>query len=179
MDSRKCILDLLTAALEQWPAFAQLENRAAIIRRIERGCYNATVSTCERDGIPCFWTERRFVERYSAECSRILAHVDTAEEVTEDTLPPHLVALIASGAVKPSEVAAMSTIEMCPEATATERAEIDRRRGVKLEVKVSRAHRCKCGANETTVLEYAGRSADEAMMLSIRCVVCGHTWRKG
>lgn len=162
--------------------------RETIIRRMERSCFNAAVVSSTRDGIICRWTEPRFCERYSAECYRVLSHLSpssaivTAAAATDNAAAaatePYLLSELITGNIPAGEIADLPTITLCPDATVEERAEISRRQGVKLDVKVSRAHKCKCGKNETTVIEYMSRSADEAMTLSIRCVHCGNTWRK-
>lgn len=160
--------------------------RATIVRRMERSCLNETVISCTNDGIDCYWTVQSFRERYSARCYQILIHLDgvgTAEDemmppVMAPTKTPYLLTSILAKDIDPNEVAKLSFIELCPEATAKERAEIDTRRGIKVEIKVSRAYTCRCGRNETTINEYVARSADEALKISIQCVHCGNRWNK-
>lgn len=153
--------------------------RATIVRRMERSCLNETVISCTNDGIDCYWTVQSFRERYSARCYQILIHLDGGiEDGIGATKTPYLLTSILAKDIDPNDVAKLNFIELCPEATAKERAEIDTRRGIKVEIKVSRAYTCRCGRNETTINEYVARSADEALKISIQCVHCGNRWNK-
>lgn len=168
---------LFEEACSKHPTWTSLpkDRQDTIIRRLERDCYNKTVDICIRDGVDRLWTEKRFRDRYSSECYRIISNLDQTSSVQSQ----YLVDQILEGSVDPANIAALSNFDLCPQASQVERDEIDRRRNVKVEVKVSRAYTCgKCGKCETTVREFQGRAADEGASLSIHCVGCGHTWRK-
>ncbi len=159
------------------PAWAELakDKRETIIRRMERDCYNKTVDICIRDGVDRLWNEKRFKDRYSSECFRILSNLDASSSVQSK----YLMDQILDGGIDPANIAALSNYDLCPQASKAERDEIDLRRNVQVEIKVSRAYTCgKCQKNETTVREYQGRASDEGASLSIKCCSCGHTWRK-
>lgn len=151
------------------------EQRGKIVRYLERGCFAKTIQDCIRDGINRFWSEKRFRERYSAECYRVVSNLDCESSVGSD----YLLLNIINGKINPDTVANIDSWELCPEASKAERDEIDTRKNIKVDIKVSRAYKCfKCGGNETTIREYQGRSGDELSNLSIRCVNCDHVWRK-
>ncbi len=151
------------------------EDKEAIVRRMERDCFEKTINSCIRDGIDRRWEEKRFRDRYSMECCRILSNLDVYSSVSSS----YLLDSILAKNVDPATIAELSNYDLCPEASQTERDEIDVRRNIKVDIKVSHAYKCgKCGKSETTIREYQGRAADEASSLSIKCIHCHHVWRK-
>jgi DNA-directed RNA polymerase subunit M/transcription elongation factor TFIIS len=139
-----------------------------IVRRIERSCYNLAMADAIADGTYRAWNVPKFAEKYSAVCYKVLANINK-----------DLVTRIINGNVDLENIAQMTSAELCPEASMELRQQITRRKEQKIEQKVSRSYQCsKCGNNETTVIEYQGRALDEASNYSIRCIICGHIWRK-
>ena len=149
---------------------AQSEDiRAAQVRKMERDCYNKTIEGCKRDGIDRLWAEKKFRERYSSECYRIISNMGD-----------YLIGKLVVGEVNPEEITKLSNYELDPEATKAERDEITMRKNIKTDIKVSRMFVCpKCGKNETTLRVYQARCADEGDTTSIKCINCEFTWRKG
>ncbi len=165
---------LALASHEAWSDVPDAD-REAIIRRMERGCYNEAIATCTRDGIDRLWTEIKFVSRYSAMCYKILSNLDKGLSGGSE----HLFNMIIKDGFNPEKFATLTSDELNPEASRAEREEIEARMNVKINLKVSRSYYCnKCGKSETTVRSYQSRSADEDNTLSIKCIHCGHVWRK-
>jgi len=174
---REAYKKLILSAFGGYDGWAELsyEEQMAVIRRIERGCYNKVINQCAACGILCAWTERKFAERYSAECYRIVVNLDPKSSVGSTYLGES----ILKGAIDANELSNMSNYELNPSCSAAERDEISLRNEQKVEQKVSKAYTCaKCGGKETTMKKYQGRAADEDVNISIRCVNCGAIWRK-
>jgi DNA-directed RNA polymerase subunit M/transcription elongation factor TFIIS len=148
---------------------------ASIARKIERSCYNQTMVQCTSAGIETRWTNVQFVQMYSMNTSRILANLnpatrhstyllDKCKEYDKDEL---------------KGISNLTNAELCPEASRDINDEIELRLKQKVEPKVSRKYTCKrCGGNETMIIEYQARCADEASSYSIKCVNCEHVQRK-
>jgi DNA-directed RNA polymerase subunit M/transcription elongation factor TFIIS len=86
---------------------------------------------------------------------------------------------ILEGNVDPAHISSLENYDLCPDASQAERDEIDIRKKIKVDIKISKAYKCgKCGNDETTIRKFQGRAADEDNTLSIKCMSCGHTWRK-
>ena len=72
-----------------------LDTRATHVRRIERSCFSRAIAECERDGVDRLFTNKKFVDRYSAICSKIIANIDAGGLVGSD----HLINGICDGSV--------------------------------------------------------------------------------
>lgn len=166
---------LIRECCETSPKWADIpaETQDSIVRKIERDCFGRTIETCKKDGIDRLFTEKKFCERYSLECYRIASNLDVGV-----VLHDYLLDKICKGDVNPDYITSLSNSELCPPANQAERDEIERRRAVVLERKISYMYTCsKCKKNETTYYKYQARSADEDETQSIKCIRCGHTWR--
>lgn len=162
----------------QYPPWFQqpLEKRETLARRMERNCFEVVINESQRDGIDRLFTEKKFVDRYSSICSRVLANLNISGSVGNSS--EYLLDGLISGSVDAYKVAEMDSYDLCPDASRIEREEIALRRKQKATEKVSRAHTCKkCGGNETIFLEYQARAADEGSSHSIKCVNCEFVWR--
>jgi DNA-directed RNA polymerase subunit M/transcription elongation factor TFIIS len=187
MDARDIIKCNLRRRLSTFPEYNALseELQDRIVRKVERSCYNQTIDQCMVEGISCTWPDIRFLQVYSSNTSRILANlkfvdttVDPTVGATVDTTPS-LCSRIISGEIDPDNIATVPNHILDPVASAKERAEIDLRLKQKIDQKVSRKYTCKrCGGNETIVIEYQARCADEGSSHSIKCVKCENVQRK-
>ena len=162
-------------AMQKYPKFAELneEMRSAIVRRIERSCFNSSIDKAAGMGVVTLFTDSQYKNIYSSECMRILSnlHPDTAHS-------SYLIDSIIAGTVDVTKIAELRNDELDPTASQQERDEIALRQSQKTETKVSRRYTCKkCGGNETIPIEYQSRNADEASSRSIKCVICGNVWR--
>lgn len=149
------------------------EWKSTVARRIERNCMELVIAQCIEEGIDRLFEDKKFINRYSVLCSKVLANLDTTGSVGSS----HLIDKLING-LDPYEVAGMMSQEMCPEAGQSLRDNILLRQQQLMKGKVSHAHVCrKCGGNETIPIEYQSRAADEGSSKSIKCVVCGFVWR--
>jgi len=176
MPERITIRDALAntcAKYDRWNTLApQIQEQ--MIRRIERGCNNKSVSDCREDGISTSFANWRFIQRYSAICSRIITNLDIDGSVGSS----YLLDKIIDDPDSTSNLAYLSTIELCPDASRPERDEIDLRKQQGIIPNTSKQYECKrCFKRETIKIEYQGRAADEASNYSIKCMACGHNWR--
>ncbi len=152
-----------------------IAERETLSRRMERSCFEANIAQCSYDGIDRLFADKKFTERYSLICSRVLNNLNIEGSIAST----YLIKNILDGIIDPYQVGKLTSHELCPDASRQERDEISRRQNQRVKLKVSRAHTCwKCGGNETTSYEYQSRSADEASTLSIKCINCSTVWRK-
>lgn len=159
------------------PAWAELpyDTREMYLRRMERSCFNVTVHSCILEGINRLFTDKKFIQRYSTICSRVMANLDPAGSVGSNKLIPKLLA----GEIDPYKIAELTSKDLCPEASKAERDDIELRQKQKSQGKVSRAYTCrKCGGQETIPIEYQARALDEGSSYSIKCVNCEFVWRR-
>ncbi len=158
----------------QWGSHP-LDKRSAIVRRIERNCFEVAINDCYAAGIDRTFDEPKFIERYSAACYKLLSNLD----VTSSVGSSYLIESLIAGTIDPYNAAEQSSAALCPSASEHERATIERRQKQVTKLKVSHAYTCfKCGANETIPIKYQARAADEDCSISIRCVNCSFVWRK-
>jgi DNA-directed RNA polymerase subunit M/transcription elongation factor TFIIS len=146
-----------------------------ICRRLECGCFEVTIESCIHDGVDRHFGNPKFVNRYCMECYRILSHLQAKAEYDSGGLVQKLL----TKQLNPYDVAHLATQDLCPEASAEARADIELRQTQKIIDKVSHLYRCrKCGGNETIPINYQSRSADEDSTISIKCTNCEYVWRK-
>ncbi len=151
---------------DNWQSLTQ-ESKDTITRRIERSCFEVVIETCIKDGINRLFTDKRFVERYSLVCCKVLSCIDDV-----------LISKILNNDINPYDVARLPLEELCPESGKEERRQIELRRNQKVENKFSTMYTCfKCKENKTVKIEYQGRAADELSSHSIKCINCEHVWR--
>jgi DNA-directed RNA polymerase subunit M/transcription elongation factor TFIIS len=176
-EERSIIKSLLTNACANYPAWetTDKERRESIVRRIERNCFATAIHESKIDGVNRSFHDKKFVDRYSAICFKVLANIDAKSCVGSTYLIDELI----NGNIDECVVAELPSVALCPEASASEREEIRIRSEQKIVQKVSTAYVCyKCKENKTVFLEYQSRAADECSTKSIKCVNCGYVWRK-
>jgi DNA-directed RNA polymerase subunit M/transcription elongation factor TFIIS len=173
---RKIIQELmhkLCNSYNKWLLLPQ-ETRDTYIRRMERNCFTITINTCIQDGIDRLFTEKKFIDRYSTICNKVLANLYTNSIVGSD----YMITGLIEGRINPSHVAQLTSCELCPAASEAERNEIQLRQTIKVANKVSKAYKCKkCGCNETIPITYQSRASDEDSSRSIKCIECEFVWR--
>lgn len=162
------------AAAPEWVDLPR-DTKDTLLRRMERNCFEVTITSCTLDGVDRLFTDKKFIERYSTVCARVMANLNPGSSVGSAALLKKLI----SGEVDPYKIAEMSSFELCPEASQAERDEIELRKQQKFENKVSHAYTCrKCGQNETIFIHFQARSADESESTSIKCIHCENVWRR-
>lgn len=143
-------------------------------RAIEQSCFNAVVRSSKQSEDPPRrqWDAPAFVDMYSAKCGKInvlLDPVSSACTAYGATIVPRLL----DGTLRASEIGDATSCELCPDATASERAEIANRLNQKVKEKVSNLFKCPyCGAREAVYREVHTRGLDEMPDYFCRCVSC-------
>ena len=161
----------MAACCAEYPAWRDMHPSAAetYIRHLERSCCTHTIVSCERDGIDRLFTDKRFLDRYSASTSRVLAALKAS---------PALVEGIIGGRIACADVASLPTPTLCPSAGRAERDMIERRRASKFVPKTSSMYKCrKCGGRETIPIDYQSLAADEMGSTSVKCIKCQNVQR--
>ncbi len=174
MAERAKIREALSNTFMQCTLWTDLdeETQNTIIRRVERGCLNKCIAECSQRGIDRVFTEKKFVDRYSAICSKIMVGLDPGINTASTVLTA-----VINGDIDPHSLAEMSSNVLHPEANIELYEEIELRKQQKVTLKVSHAYTCKkCQGNSTIPLPFQGRAADECESRSIKCIGCGHTW---
>lgn len=177
LQMREKIKEKLAEYLGENKKFVKLptEEQSAIIRRIERDCFNKTVEICEYNFIDRRWDNQQFLNRYSEICATILENLDANGSVGSN----YFADKIASGEIDPRKVCSMDIYELCPEASRDLRADIEFRRKQKVEKKYTSRFSCpKCGAKKAETLHVQTRALDEISSLNLKCLECDNTWFK-
>ncbi len=159
--------------------FASLNDdvKMNIIRRLERSCLNKTIESCKNDLILNSWNDPKFIERYSTVTYMHLSNLNKNGVIVS----PTYLKKICEGVIDPKCVMDMTSYEMCPEATETERELLKIRLNQKVKEKYTDRHPCKnCGSNKVKYIETSGRSLglDEISMFHFTCDECEYTWMK-
>lgn len=171
--TQRMIIDHVCGNYHAWAELPD-ERKKAIVRQIERSCYNSVIKSCTADGVSRLFSDSKFVLRYSVICSKIISNLDVNSPVKSD----YLIMSIISGAIDANNVADMSSAELCPDANADIRNIIETRQNRSAIQKVSHEYTCdKCKKNETTRKEYQARAGDESSNEMIVCINCGNSWR--
>ena len=171
----KMLLITTCELYKPWQSIHQ-DKKEMIVRRIERNCFEVTINQCIIDGIDRLFTNRKFLERYSSICFKVISNLK-GDDLSGSI---YLLDGLLSGKIDPYKIADMSSGELRPESSMLERKAIEIRQKQKIPMKVSRVYVCsKCKGNETVYQEYQGRAADESSSKSVKCIQegCGHIWR--
>lgn len=143
-----------------------------LTRSISRGLALTVIDEAAAMGVANNTRDPAFNAIYAAHYMKLITNLDPANG-------RHLLDMIYSGAIDPVKVAALSSAEMNPDANARIRDELALRLQQKVDLKFSTAYRCsKCGARKATYHESQNRAADEQSTINLRCLECGHTWRR-
>lgn len=178
---REVMLRIFLRHLITHEGFARNRPRALeMARTIDMSCYNAAVQASRDSEQPLLrqWTSQPFVEIYSTRCGVISSHLNPDSSVCRAygaTLLPRLYA----GDILPAALGYMKEPELCPQATANERAEIARRLVQKVEEKSSKLFKCPhCEKRNCKWTEVQKRSLDEAADYNCICLEkgCGHSF---
>lgn len=161
-----------------WPWFeTPIERQMELVRQIEESCFNAAVADARLSGIQIDFGNKKFVERYSAVCSKVISSIDVLVGYKTD----YTISRILSGEFRAADVGTMTSYELYPAASELERAEINIRLEQEPEKKTTKRYTCrKCGGNSAEFREYQALRADESNSHSLKCTNpgCGHVWRR-
>jgi hypothetical protein len=168
----------LVRADPHWASAGARDETLALARAIESACYNATIrqSKAEEDPPRRQWDAPEFVDIYSGRCGVILSHLDpdsTSCRAYGALVAPRLL----DASLTPEALGGMCERDLCPPATAAERAEIACRGAQRVEEKESNLFRCPhCRERRCTYREVQRRGLDEAP--DYRCVCLNPVCRR-
>jgi DNA-directed RNA polymerase subunit M/transcription elongation factor TFIIS len=152
-----------------WKELPQ-DTKNTYIRRLERGCMELAQMECINAGIDRFFTNKKFVDRYSTICAKLLANLNNE----------YLIDLIISDTMDVNDVASLESKEMCPNASREIRKNIELRQNQQLNIKVSTAYTCrKCQKNQTIYQPFQSKAGDESENISLKCINCQNVWGIG
>lgn len=171
---RRAKIMLLLNLLHQDKEFTERDKEAQykLVQKIERACYNNTISIAEKNNIATIWDNPLFIDIYNDECSRITHNIDNEGLVNNANFKQKI--LEGKNIV---ENVKKSSIEIFPEKYENITQRINTSKTVSLTVKKNSTYTCrKCFATETRSDNLYNRSLDEGTNLRIECLKCGHKW---
>lgn len=181
LEPREKIRRLFVRVLVQAsPVLAADRPRAlGLARQIEMSCFNASVRASKESEEPPRrqWDSPAFVDIYSTRCGTIATLLSpdstSSQAYGGDHLVQRLLGTEGVARLDPEALGNYSEKDLCPAATARERAEIARRSEQKVVEKESNLFRCPhCSERRCTYVEVQRRSLDEAPDYMCRCLNC-------
>lgn len=140
--------------------------------KIETSCYNAAVRLSKESEEPPRrqWDSPPFVDVYSSRCGAICRLLDPGSSACR-AYGPGLALRLLGGELAPEALGDLSEKELCPQASAAERAEIAERSQQKVIEKESNLFKCPhCGERRSTYQEIQRKSLDEGSDYLCRCL---------
>ena len=149
------------------------------IRSLEKGIFEATYSSAQKNYIPRNWKVPQFVEMYRQITRSVLSNIHPDSPVKN----VRLLSRVVEGEFTLSSIPSMTAYDMFPEHWFSLKDKLLQREQKILEGNKSRAtdqFKCRrCQKRECTYYELQTRSADEPMTIFITCLNCGKEWRQG
>lgn len=162
--------------IEKKMNFLKLEDQ----QRLEQGIYNATVQTCKSRHIWTCYENPEFGQIYMIICRKTITNLDPTSYVGNAGLYDRL----KSGSYTSSDIPSLGAYEMYPEKW-RHLIDIQLKRdkhllegGADLEYATDMFKCSRCGKRKCTYYEMQTRSADEAMTVFIKCLVCKKEWKQ-
>ena len=150
-----------------------------IVRSLEKGIYDATFQSAQKQYIARNWNVPAFSELYRQIVRSVISNMHPISPVNN----PRLLSRVKEGELTLYEVPFLSSYEMFPERWFALKDKLLQREQKILEGNKSRAtdqFKCRrCQKRECTYYELQTRSADEPMTIFITCLNCGKEWRQG
>lgn len=166
-------LESNTVKLVKRYLFPKIYTKEFIIKNLERGCLNRTLQKAKTHNIRCVWPNTKFVNLYHSVCYKVASNLDIKSVVNSTYIKDK----ILTQSLKVSEVANMSSKELCPVKYEKIDRKISKRTNLERKIKFSELYRCrKCKRNQCTTERRYNRSLDEGVNLMIHCGFCGHSW---
>ena len=149
-------------------------------QRLEQGIFNATVQTCKSRHIWTCYENPEFGQMYMIISRKTITNLDHTSYVGNSGLYERL----KSGSYTSSDIASLGAYEMFPEKWRS-LIDIQLKRdkhllegGADLEYATDMFKCSRCGKRKCTYYEMQTRSADEAMTVFIKCLVCKKEWKQ-
>jgi DNA-directed RNA polymerase subunit M/transcription elongation factor TFIIS len=148
-------------------------------RAIEVSCYNAAVRASRESEDPPRrqWDSPAFVDIYGGRCGLISCLLDPESQSCRE-YGTGLVTRILDGSITLDELGSAPTKDLCPQATANERALLSKRAAQHIEEKESNLFRCPhCGVRRCTYTQVQRRALDEAPDYECYCLGCNRGFK--
>ena len=160
-------------------AFLESDFSQEDTRSLERGIFEATFQSAQKQYITRNWNVPTFCELYRQITRSVISNLHPISPVQN----PRLFARVKEGELTLYEVPFLSSYEMFPEKWFALKDKLLQREQKILEGNKSRAtdqFKCRrCQKRECIYYELQTRSADEPMTIFITCLNCGKEWRQG
>jgi DNA-directed RNA polymerase subunit M/transcription elongation factor TFIIS len=148
-------------------------NMEYIVTKLEKGCLNRAIEKSRTYDIRCVWSEPKFVDLYHNICYKLSSNLDSNSCVKSDYIRKKII----GNTVDLSNVANLSSKDLCPKKYEKIDQKIDKRNNLERKIKFSEMYKCsKCKRNQCTTERRYARAIDEGVDLTIHCVFCGHSW---
>ena len=173
---RRAKLILFSSVFKHHDAFLQksIDDRFAIIERIERACSNYTIDKSKELNIPTKWDNEDYKFIYTLICAKIAANIDQQNTVCNT----YLCNAILNNEVDVNNLPKMTSQELFPEKYKTVLSKLELSKNVERTIRTTAMHTCRrCKKSECTYENLYNRSLDEGVNLMVTCMSCGLEWK--
>jgi DNA-directed RNA polymerase subunit M/transcription elongation factor TFIIS len=172
---RRAKLILLSDVFNQHKKFLDrsIEDRFALIERIERACSNYTIDKSKELNIPTKWDNKDYQYIYTIICAKIAANIDQQNTVCNT----YLCDAILKEEIDVNALPKMSSQDLFPEKYKSVLSKIELSKNVERTVRTTAMFTCRrCKKSECTYENLYNRSLDEGVNLKVTCISCGIEW---
>ncbi len=173
---RRAKFILLSSVFKQHSKFLEksVQDRFALLKKIERSCYNYTFGKAQELNIPTKWNNPEFINIYTIVCAKIASNIDQTNSVRNT----YLTDVIISGSINISNLPRMTSQELYPDKYRTVLQQLELSKNVSRTVRTTAMYTCRrCRKSECTYENLYNRSLDEGVNLIITCMSCGLEWK--
>lgn len=149
-------------------------------QRLEQGIFNATIQTCKNRHIWICYENPEFIAMYQIICRKTVTNLDPTSYIHNTGLYERY----KSATYSAGDIGSLGAYEMYPEKWRS-LIDIQLKRdkhllegGADLEYATDMFKCSRCGKRKCTYYEMQTRSADEAMTVFIKCVICKKEWKQ-
>jgi transcription elongation factor S-II len=146
-------------------------NNKSISENLEKGIYNNTLASCEKNNLIKKWTNDAFVVLYIQKLKTIINNLNNIT----------LLVKLKNKEFKAHELAFMTHQEMRPdlwnELIEEKKIKDENKFSPKIEASTDDFTCSKCKSKKCTFYQLQTRSADEPMTTFVTCINCGNRWK--
>jgi len=173
---RRAKLMLISSVLREHDDFLKksLDERFALVERIEKAIYKQLLADARIANIPTKWSNDLFVDLYTTITARIVSNLASWAGVGND----YLYSAILHGDITVEILPSATSMVLFPDKHRSIIDKLEASKQVKFTKKTSSMYWCrKCHKNQCTEENLYNRSLDEGVNLTITCVNCNATWK--